>query len=48
MNFGMYMQFGLRGKDANAAEKGCRSQSTLTSEVVTELFIGPPTTRNGS
>lgn len=42
-------KFGLRAR--NAAEKqkemGSYSQSTLTSEVVTELFIGPPTTRNG-
>lgn len=47
------VQFGLnlRARNKiNEAEKqkqvGSCSQSTLTSEVVTELFIGPPTTRN--
>lgn len=44
------VEFGLRGRN-NAAEKqkemGSCSGSTLTSEVVTDLFIGPPTTTNG-
>ncbi|KAK6117562.1 hypothetical protein DH2020_048690 [Rehmannia glutinosa] len=44
------MQFGFRPRDGPAKHKEIRSHSlrTLGSEVVTELFIGPPTTRNGS
>ncbi|KAL1550788.1 MADS-box protein agl42, variant 2 [Salvia divinorum] len=37
----------LRQKcELREAERGSQSQTTLSSEVVTELFIGPPTTRN--
>ncbi|KAK6117748.1 hypothetical protein DH2020_048509 [Rehmannia glutinosa] len=44
------MQFGFRPRDGPAKHKEIRNHSlhTLGSEVVTELFIGPPTTRNGS
>ncbi|KAG6426488.1 hypothetical protein SASPL_110711 [Salvia splendens] len=36
----------LRQKcEVREAERGSQSQTTLSSEVVTELFIGPPTTR---
>ncbi|KAK6117594.1 hypothetical protein DH2020_048673 [Rehmannia glutinosa] len=40
---------GFRPSDGPAKHKEirCHSRSTLGSEVVTELFIGPPTTRNG-
>ncbi|KAK6117545.1 hypothetical protein DH2020_048700 [Rehmannia glutinosa] len=43
------MQCGFRPSDGPAKHKEirCHSRSTLGSEVVTELFIGPPTTRNG-
>ncbi|PIM98710.1 MADS box transcription factor [Handroanthus impetiginosus] len=42
---------GLRGRNAQEKQKGImgsHSLSTTSSEVVTELFIGPPTTRNAS
>lgn len=40
----MNVQSGLRAAEKHK-ERVSYSQSTLSSEVVTELFIGPPTTR---
>ncbi|KAI3458217.1 hypothetical protein Pfo_014880 [Paulownia fortunei] len=43
-------QMGLKQRQALGKQKeiGSCSQSTQSSEVETELFIGPPITRNGS
>ncbi|KAL0299461.1 UNVERIFIED_CONTAM: MADS-box protein [Sesamum radiatum] len=41
-------KMGLKQRHEKGKEIGSSSQSTQSSEVVTELFIGLPTTRNAS